>query len=434
MKKRFRSLTLGCKTNQYETQAIKEALASSGEFIEAEDGAPCDLYVINTCTVTSKADKDSRWTIRRCHKESPAAQIVITGCLAELDSSTVKDLPGVTHIIRNKEKHLIADILTTSHESRVMNYENPTSRTFTPLTISRFDGHTKAFIKIQDGCDNFCSYCKIPLVRGRSTSRPARAILDEVSRLVGADYKELVLTGICLGDWGRGLELTASLANLLREIVSIDGDFRVRLSSIEPKMVTPSLLDVMASSKKICPHLHIPLQSGSNHVLSLMNRPYTAKEFLMIIAAARMRIRRIAITSDVLVGFPGESDRDFKDTIRVVKRFAPSRLHIFPYSKRQGTRAAALKDTASPQKVKERRAILEKAAKSISFAYRKGFKGKRVEGLIETARDRETGLLTGYTENYIRFLMIGKDELKGRKQALKVTKVEQIATYCEQLT
>lgn len=425
MKKNVRFYTLGCKTNQYETQAIREDLKSTCSFAEVGPYEKADTYIINTCTVTAKADRDSRWLIRRCYRENPDGRIVVTGCLTEKDEDMIRDLPGVSFIIKNNEKYKIARILTNSQKPTI---NNPL--TYTPLNISDFQNHTKAFIKIQDGCDNRCSYCKIPLVRGRSRSRRIDDILQEIDRLLNNGFKELVLTGICLGDWGRDLKENLRLSDLIKRIDEIDKDFRLRLSSIEPNMVTDELIEAIARSKKVCHHLHIPLQSGSDKILKLMNRPYNVIDFIELIKKIKKTIPGISITSDVMIGFPKEEKRDFNQTLKLIRYIIPSRLHIFTYSQRRGTAAERLKRNLSFEELKERRKILEDTAAGASYKYRRDLLDKRVRGLVETKRDPMTSLLTGYTDTYIKFLLDGPDSLMGGLHTLKISNVDKKSTFC----
>jgi len=426
MKKRVKFYTLGCKTNQYETQAIKESLLATGAYIEAGKDQECDIFIVNTCTVTAKADKESRCTVRRCNRENPKAKVLVTGCLAEMDEEMIKGLPGVSFIAKNQQKYNIHSLLE-GQEPRVEAYQE---RFYSPLEISNFGERDRAFVKVQDGCDNFCSYCKVPLVRGRSRSRRPSDIMQEAERLINRGFKELVLTGICLGDWGRDIAKRSSLHDLIERISSIKGNFRIRLSSIEPKMVTDELIGSISDNNKICPHLHIPLQSGSDRILKLMRRPYSAKEYMKIISKAKKAIKRLSITSDVMVGFPGEGRADFAATVKLIRRIAPSRLHIFTYSRREGTAAAKMRCDIIPDEINRRREVLEKEAEASSYRYRRRFLNKTVQALIESKRDPKTGLLTGYTERYIRFLLDGPDRVIGKIAPLKIHKVDLKTTYC----
>lgn len=428
MKSRVKFYTLGCKTNQYETQAIREDLVSSGSYSETDQEKEADIFIINTCTVTAKADRDSRRAVRHFNRANPGARIVVTGCLTQIDRNMIEGLPGVSHIIKNSRKDKIRDILA----GRSSEPADEETERYTPLKISDFHDRSKAFIKIQDGCDNFCSYCKIPLVRGRSRSRGADDILEEVERLLDRGFKELVLTGICLGDWGRDSG-GAGLSGLIGKIEDINREFRVRLSSVEPNLVTDELIRAVACAKKVCRHLHIPLQSGSNKILKLMKRPYTQRDFIKLVRKIKRSIPGLSITSDVIVGFPGESKRDFTETLRLLRHIRPSRLHIFTYSERNQTYAARHQNELKPGELKRRRKILDDTAEASSYQYRRGLLNKIVSGLVETKREPSKNLLTGYTDTYVRFLLDGPDTLMGRLVFLKVRNVDLNSTFCERL-
>jgi len=435
MIKKVKFYTLGCKTNQYETQAIRESVISKKIFKEAAHFEKADVYIVNTCTVTAKADRDSLWTVRRCARENPEAKIVITGCLAETDEDMIRKLAGVSLIVKNSKKHRIADMLAggkTGQRTEISRERR--SNLFTPLGISTFQNRTKAFVKIQDGCDNFCAYCKIPLARGGSRSRDIKGIIGEVKRLLDNGFKELVLTGICLGNWGNDLAENFRLPGLLEEIAKIDGDFRVRLSSVEPNLIDDELIEKIASEDKICNHLHIPLQSGSDKILEIMGRPYTACGYVKLIKKIRKAIPAISITSDVMVGFPGESKGDFSATVRTIKDILPSRLHVFSYSRRTGTKAYRLGDNLAFAEKRSRREFLVDLSEKLSYKYRRRFLHKTVNGLIETRRDTRTGLLTGYTDTYIRFLLQGDDSLMGNIEVLKIDRLELKSTFCKHLS
>ena len=375
-----------------------------------------DVYILNTCTVTHHADRESRHWIALFHRSNPKAKIVVTGCYVENDPQKVYFLPGVAHIIKNADKIRIAEILddrkTTKAERLAASSGN--------LSITGFEGHTKAFVKIQDGCENSCSYCKVPLVRSAIKSKPAKEITDEVRTLVENGYKEIVLVGICLGAWGKDLfpaeiaeraGLTgATLVDALKAIDKIKGDYRIRLSSIEPKYVTDELIDFIAKSKRMCRHLHIPLQSGDDEVLKMMKRSYTAAEYRALIDKIRSRINGVAITTDILIGFPGETDEYFSNTLNFVKEIRPSRSHIFTFSKRQGTAAYEMAAETSDEVAKKRYYKLWVAALMTSYIYKSNFLGQTLEVLVETKKDRLSGLLTGYSNNYIKILFNGPDE------------------------
>jgi len=409
--KTFSIKTLGCKVNQYESQFIRETFLKNG-FRERNEKEPADIYVINTCTVTHHADKDSRYAIRTSFRENPKSRIVVTGCLTERDFDIISKIEGVTDIVRNSDKKRTVSILTGDSKIKACD------------TISGFSGHDRAFVKVQDGCNNYCSYCKVPLVRGRSVSRPAEDIKKEVTALLESGFKEIVLTGICLGAWGEDLTGAPSLADILEELTKLDGQFRIRLSSIELKYVTDRLLKMMAASKKICRHLHIPLQSGDDHILKSMKRPYTRDEFLGGIERIKSFVPDIGLTTDIMVGFPGEDESHFEDTLDLIKKFKPHRIHIFSYSRRKGTKASSLKETVSRDVLKKRAGRLRSLALELSYEYRSGYLGKEVEVLVEDKRDKETKLLTGYADTYIKVLLEGADSLKGALIKCRISKVD----------
>jgi len=415
--KRFFIHTLGCKVNQYESQAMRELLVAAG-FKECPSKHMADIYIINTCTVTERADKESRHWISFFHKTNPNAKIVVAGCYPEMDADSISFLPGIAHIVKNSEKNRIAEII---NEQRTTNDERRDHKRPSLLSITGFKGHSKAFVKIQDGCENFCSYCKVPLVRGPLRSKPIDDIKEEVKTLVDGGFKEIILTGICLGAWGKdlfpeglangsGLD-NVNLVDVLEALDRMPGEFRVRLSSIEPKHVTPRFIDFLSQSKRICRHLHIPLQSGDDEVLKRMNRPYSAAEYRQLIDGIRNKVKDIAITTDLLTGFPGESDAGFERTLNFVKDILPARVHIFTFSKRRGTAAYDMAPDVPRDVLKKRFLALKVAAFETSYIYRARFLNEKLDVLVETGRDRYSGLLTGYTDNYIKVLFKGPDEL-----------------------
>ncbi|MDP3804225.1 MAG: tRNA (N(6)-L-threonylcarbamoyladenosine(37)-C(2))-methylthiotransferase MtaB, partial [Candidatus Omnitrophota bacterium] len=419
--KRFFIHTLGCKVNQYESQVMRETLLKAG-YRECLSKEIADLYVLNTCTVTHHADRESRRWIGLFHRSNPKAKIVVTGCYVENDSDDISFMPGISLILKNAEKTRIADLLDGVSVSTAGD---------APSVITRFEGHTKAFVKIQDGCENNCSYCKVPLVRSAVKSKPVKIITEEVRTLVENGYKEIVLVGICLGAWGRDLFPDkaamapglkgAALVDALKALENIKGDFRIRLSSIEPKYVTDELIEFMAKTRRMCRHLHIPLQSGDDEVLKMMNRFYTTAEYRALVGKARSKIKGVAITTDVLVGFPGETDERFRNTVNFVKETMPSRTHIFTFSKRKGTSAHEMADAVSDDAAKKRRIALKTAALTASYIYRSGFLGEKLDVLVESRRDKNSGLLTGYTDNYIKAFFEGPDELMKSIVPVKIT-------------
>ena len=401
--KRFFIKTLGCKVNQYESQAIREILVRSG-FRECLSADIADIFIINTCTVTAHADKASRRLIALAHKTNPASRLVITGCYVEQDSDAIAFLPGIAHIVKNDDKWRIAEILDPALAKQ------PRSEG-SILKISDFKDHSKAFVKIQDGCENRCAYCKVPLVRNTLKSKPLMNILEEISDLVAKGFNEIVLTGICLGAWGRDMAPNAGLIDVLRELDRVRGDFRVRISSIEPRYVTDELIGFIAANKNICRHFHIPLQSGSDAVLKRMNRPYTSGEYTALVNRVKDRIKDVGISTDVMVGFPGETEEDFKNTVSVIKEIMPVRTHIFTYSKRKGTPAALMVSELNDKVLFRRYTELKSVAYSTSYLFRNRFMDKTLNVLVETRRDKITGMLKGYSDNYIKVLFKGDDTM-----------------------
>ncbi len=421
--------TLGCKVNQYETQSIRESFLKSG-YKEVEFSEPSDVYVINTCTVTEKADKESRRLIRKAGRQNPKAKIAVTGCYAELDTDEIKSVPGVSFIMKNADKDKIACIIDSEKPAA----RRPANKKYNPLEISDFKDRSKAFLKIQDGCSNFCSYCKVPLVRGSSVSRDEDSVIAEAERLVRKGFKEIILTGICLGAWGRELTLKKSLSPLLVKLAGIDGDFRIRLSSIEPKYVDNDLLETIKHSPKLCRHLHVPFQSGDNKILKMMNRPYTFDDYVKIMRIARRQIPAVSVTTDILIGFPGEGDGNFRNTCKLIEAVRPSRVHIFPYSKRNGTVAAGLAGEVPKDTIAKRFNIMNALALNTSYEYRKKFLEKTTEVLVEAERDKATGLLKGYDDKYISILLNDSGARTAEKYVservkVRIQKVDINSTY-----
>ncbi len=320
--------TLGCKVNQYETQYVKELLEANG-YVEAADGRPADLCVVNTCTVTAEGDAKSRQTVRRLHKDNPHAAIVVMGCYATRDPDAVGRLPGVSRVITDKQR-LVEEL-------------EPYGVTVRTTGISRFDDHQRAFVKVQDGCLLNCSFCIIPSVRPVVRSRPLDEITAEVSRLIAAGYPEVVLTGIHLGHYGIDLSRGRPksewmrLPQLLDALGRMPGDFRIRLSSLEAAEARDDLIRAMADNPRVCPHLHLCLQSGSDRILAAMKRRYRRAGFLERVRRIRMALDWPALTTDVIVGFPGETDADFAETLRTVREAGFCKVHIFSYSPRGHT-------------------------------------------------------------------------------------------------
>lgn len=423
--RRFFIKTLGCKVNQYESQAIRELLLNAG-FKECLAKETADIYILNTCTVTHKADSESRHWAGIFHKTNPGAKIVLTGCAVEKNAEAFSFLPGVSNIIKSSDKINLADILTNN-----LNIQHEPGRF---LKITGFKDHTKAFVKIQDGCVNACSYCKVPYVRGASVSRPLGDIVEEVNALVSKGFEEIVLTGICLGAWGSEFPQKKNIIDVLKALCEIPGVFRIRLSSIEPKYVTDELIDYISRNGKICRHLHIPIQSGDDEVLSRMNRPYTANGMKSLIARVRKGIKGVGITTDILVGFPGETDKNFRNTVNLIKEILPVKTHIFPFSKRDGTAACVMADTVPEDEIKKRLQSMKIAAITASYLYRESFLKQLVDVLVESKKEKYSGRLTGYSDNYIKVIFDGPDSLMRRVVPVRIEELDLSHTFGSYLT
>lgn len=388
-------ITLGCKVNQYETQLILETLESLSYKIVSSD-EPADIFIINTCTVTNISDRKSRQMIRKAHTLNPKAKIIVTGCYAEREPDEIKQIEGVDLVLPNKEKTLIAKYLNDLCDNLDLNN----------LCVNRYKDQTRALVKIEDGCNSFCSYCIIPYVRGSNIrSRPIDSIIEEVQNLVKNGHKEIVLTGIHLGAYGRELNNKITLADVIRAVHEIEGLERIRLSSIEPMDVTDELIYEISKLSKCAHHFHISLQSGSNRILRLMNRNYTVSDFENIINKIRYAIPDVGITTDIMVGFPSETDQDFIDTYNFISKIRFSRLHVFRYSPRKGTPAAKMKDQVPSYISVQRSHEIISLGNRLAKEFQLQWLGKEAKVLIEDIREGKDKLLTGFTGNYIRVLV-----------------------------
>ena len=384
--KRIKFFTLGCKANQYDTQSIRERFLSKG-FTDGNSIFNPDYFLINTCTVTSGADRKSRNIIRRCIQSNPKAAVIVTGCLVEKDWNSLVNIKGISLLVR---------------------------KSFFPEGVSGFSRHTRAFLKIQDGCDNFCTYCKVALVRGKKRSKSLSQVLKEAKKLLACGFQEIVLTGICLGEYGKDLSPKKDLVDVVDALVKIEGSWRIRLSSIEAGDVSTKLIKRLASSEKICRHLHIPIQSGDDRILKRMNRKYTRQKYGNLIARVKRKIPGVSITTDCLVGFPGETEENFNNTVSLVRKILPLRAHIFPYSIRPGTKAANFSGLVDAKTISLRCAELEKVSKECRDKFMHEFIGKKVLVLVEGAIKSEVAYLDGLTDNYLKVRIPFKPGLRNK--------------------
>ena len=393
---KFKIITLGCKVNIYESEMMREKLLANS-FVETIDN-DADILIINTCSVTNMADAKSRKLIRYNKRENKKAIVVVCGCSAQNHKEELLDL-GIDILIGNNEKSKIVELInnyTNTHEKYVKFYEDRNLK-FEDMSVDKFSTHTRAFMKIQDGCNNFCAFCIIPYMRGNIRSKDINEAFEEAKLLVKNNHKEIVLTGIHTGSYGYGTDY--DLVDLLEKLVTIDGLERIRLSSIEITELNDKFLNFMKNNNKLCNHLHIPLQSGSEKILKLMNRKYDKKYFLDKINKIREIRKDINISTDVIVGFPQENEEDFKECIDFCKKVKFSKLHVFPYSKRDGTRAASMLGHLDMSIKRDRSRRLIEVSNQLEKEYNELFLNKEVEVLIEEVVDNKS---IGHTSNYLK--------------------------------
>ncbi len=398
---------LGCKVNAYETEAMQQILEDAGYQI-VDFGDKADVYVINTCSVTNVADKKSRQMLHRAKAKNPEAVVVAAGCYVQAAAERLEEDAGVDLIIGNNKKKDLAVILENYFEQKrgeKGSYVIDIAHTgeYEDLHINRISDHTRAFIKIQDGCNQFCSYCIIPYTRGRIRSREIADIEKEVKALAGKGYREIVLTGIHLSSYGKDLREETNLLDAVRLVHGIEGVERIRLGSLEPRIVTREFAQALKEMPKVCPHFHLSLQSGCEATLKRMNRHYTPEEYLEGCRILREVFENPAITTDVIVGFPGETEEEFEETREFLKKVHFYEMHIFKYSRRAGTRADRMPDQV-PESVKTARseALLE-MERQMSLEYRKSFLGKKCEALLEEPEViGGKRYVTGHTREYVR--------------------------------
>lgn len=390
----FQIYTLGCKVNTYESNVIEEQLQKHGYQITK---GSADIVIINTCTVTNTADRKSMKMIHHIHKEQPQALIVVVGCMSQIRVDEVKRLPNVIIVLGNKYKSQIPILIDQYLQERkpIIKVEDMMATTFETMRLDNFN-RTRAFVKIEDGCENFCSYCIIPYSRGNVRSKDPLDVIDEVKTLVKMGHHEIVLTGIHTGHYGADLE-GYHFAQLLRDLVVIPGLERLRISSIEMNEITDEVLELLQSSTILVDHMHIPLQSGSDAILKSMNRKYDKQAFIDKITAIRKIRPRISLTTDLIVGFPGETEEHFLETLTTLKQLQFSKIHVFPYSERQGTKAALLPDMNGAIKKQRVRTVLE-LSKQMELDYMTQFLGEMVTVIPEVERH---GYWIGHTGNYL---------------------------------
>lgn len=402
--KKVSFITLGCKVNQYDSDAMRTLFVRNGYTAVGED-EPADVYVVNTCSVTSIGDRKSRQMIRRIRRAHPDSVIAVAGCYAQLAPEVFEKMGDVDVIVGLQNRTHIVDYV---EEAMHRTDKKPLNQTVDIMKVDRFENmevdvegevRTRAFIKVQEGCDNYCTFCIIPYARGRLKSRLQKDAVDEIRRLVSKGYREVVLTGIHLGNYGKDLHDGTSLASLVAELVKIPDLLRIRLGSIESVELSEELISIIQNEPKVCRHLHLPLQAGSDAVLKGMNRHYRLPQFKKLINELRDKVPGIALTTDLIVGFPGETEENFQETLDTLREIRFSAIHVFPYSRRIGTPAASYPNQISNEVKKDRVHRVQEVEKEIALEYRKQFMGKVVHVLAEEIKD---GYYEGLTDEYVR--------------------------------
>jgi threonylcarbamoyladenosine tRNA methylthiotransferase MtaB len=420
------ALTLGCKVNQYETDGMLELLEAEGMTVVNFD-EKADVYLINTCSVTNMADKKSRQMIHRAKKLNPDAIVIAAGCYAQAAKDKLEQDEQIDIIISNNRKKEIAHILSEymdTHSCTDNFVDISVENEYEAISINRTINHTRAYVKIQDGCNQFCSYCIIPYVRGRIRSRDLDSIIEEVTQLADFGVKEVVLTGIHISSYGKDKENGIYLIDVIDAITNIKSIERIRLGSLEPGIITKEFVERIVDNKKVCPHFHLSLQSGCNSVLKRMNRKYTREEYLEKCDLLRKAYDRPALTTDVIVGFPGETDEEFQDTVDYLENLNLYEMHIFKYSPREGTVAAKMKEQIHPDVKNSRSDVLIDMSARHKAAYEASFAGETISVLVEEIvhKDGKT-YLKGHTERYMDIMIPGDSYQCPEDMINKVTNI-----------
>lgn len=421
---KFQIYTLGCKVNTYESNVMRDALLNKGYF-EVGLKEKADITIINTCTVTNTADSKSMKVIRQAIRRNENAIIVVCGCLVQNKKEEVSKIDGVDIVIGNINKSKIVDYIEKYIEEKKQEVDvrNIMNTNFEPMMLNNFN-KTRAFVKIQDGCNNFCSYCIIPYTRGNVRSKDKQSVLKEIQLLVDEGHKEVVLTGIHTGNYGAEFA-DYKFADLLKDIVKIDKLERLRISSIEITEINDDVMEVIKENNILVDHMHIPLQSGSDAVLKRMNRKYDKEYFINKIKKLRKIRPNISITTDVIVGFPGETKEEFEETIETIKKIEFTKLHVFPYSKREGTKAAVMDGQVDENIKKKRVKILLQLSKELEYNYMEKFIGKKVIFIPEMAKE---DYIIGHTGNFLNVKYNGNKNDLNKDIEVKINNIEY--PYC----
>lgn len=413
---RYYIINLGCKVNAYESKVMSDLLSNAGYLKGSIDDA--DIYIINTCFVTNVAEHKSFQMIRKAINKKPKI-VIVCGCLTQIKSEEVSKIPGVDIVIGNKDKTKIVDYI--KQNKKITKIYDISNAEFENMSLNNFD-KTRAFVKIQDGCNNFCSYCIIPYTRGGLRSKKKEDIINEIKSLINYGHKEIVLTGIHTGNYG---DETYSFADLLNDIVKIEGIKRLRISSIEITEINDRVIDVIKNNEVLVDHMHIPLQAGSDTILSLMNRKYDTAYFINKINKLRSVRPNMSITTDVIVGFPGETDSLFNETVETIKQIKFAKLHVFPYSLREGTKASLMENQVSDIIKKQRVNVLLNLSKELELEYMNKFVGSQITFIPEVYKD---GYLCGHTGNYLSIKAEGAKDLLNTLVDVEIISIEY--PYC----
>ncbi|HET7874075.1 MAG TPA: tRNA (N(6)-L-threonylcarbamoyladenosine(37)-C(2))-methylthiotransferase MtaB [Methylomirabilota bacterium] len=417
--------TLGCRLNQVESQEMAGLLEGQG-YRPVPPGERAQVCVVNTCTVTGRADFSDRQAIRRITRAHPEAFVVVTGCYAQTDAQAVARIPGVDLVVGNQEKYRLPELLASlvKRECPQLRVGDISAARGVPAApLGRVAGRSRAFVKIQDGCQHRCAFCIVPLARGASRSQDPKVVLEGVEALAEAGYREITLTGVDIGHYGADLAPRTTLAALVRRLEAVRGLKWLRLSSVLPAYLTPELCDTVVGSPIVAPHLHLPLQSGSDRVLRLMRRPYNVAMYRRLVEQLAAAIPDLGLGTDLIVGHPGETDDDFARTLALVEALPFSYLHVFSYSDRNGTEAARLGARVPARVISERSRRLRALGREKNLAFRRGLLGQQREVVVLGERDRQTGLAAGLTSNYVEVLFDEPGDLARRFASVTIREV-----------
>lgn len=418
--------TLGCRVNLYETEAMSEKFIKNGYTVCSFD-EKADVYIINTCTVTSTGDKKSRQMIRRAKHKNPDGIVAVVGCYSQISPNKVSSIEGVDIVLGTRNKGDIVYYVNKfmNEGKKIVNVGDVLkNNTFENLEIENYQTKTRAFLKIQDGCNQFCSYCLIPYARGAICSKKPENLLKEVKKLAQNNFKEIILSGINISSYGKDLKEDWNLLKILKKVNEIDGIERIRIGSVDPNFFTEETIEELSNLKKMCRHFHISLQSGCDDTLKRMNRNYTTAQYKHVVEKLRNTIEGISITTDIIVGFPGESDREFEETYNFLKDIKLSKMHIFRYSKRKGTKAALMKEQID-EKVKEIRSHKLIELDEIHHTkFIKRFIGQKLRVLFEKQLHNRENYFEGYSDNYIKVIAKSNSDISDKILDVEVTGIE----------